>query len=183
MRQFDDRLEIESPGRLPGLVRVQNIQNMRFSRNPHIARVLAEMTGYVRELNEGVRRMFEEMEQHGLRAPVFSVGEGNVRVTLYKLPEETLPLSTEGIEATMAALRKGINNKRLEPLLAALKTRQQMPPQEIMALLGVTPPTVRNYMRILEREGLVRFSTQSRTNPTAQWIVSEAPFWKLLENN
>ena len=59
--RFEDRLEIESPGRLPGLVRVQNIQNARYARNPHIARVLADTTGYVRELNEGVRRMFDEM--------------------------------------------------------------------------------------------------------------------------
>lgn len=51
IRHFTDRLEIESPGRLPGLVRVQNIRTARLSRNPHVARVLTEMTDYVRESN------------------------------------------------------------------------------------------------------------------------------------
>ena len=34
---FDDRIEFLSPGKLPGIVTVENIQNTRFSRNPLIA--------------------------------------------------------------------------------------------------------------------------------------------------
>ena len=178
VRQFDDRLEIESPGRLSGLVRVQNIQNMRFSRNPHIARVLAEMTGYVRELNEGVRRIFEEMEQYGLRAPIFSVGEGTVRVTLYKSPNGLDQSQAEKISATLAPLRKRIGEEKLELLLSTLKTRRQMLPRDIMLVLGVSSPTIRNHMRILAEAGLVILNTQSRTDPNAQWEITEAPFWK-----
>ena len=53
VKQFTDRLEVESPGRFPKLVRVENIRRSRFSRNPHIARVLAELTDYVREMKRG----------------------------------------------------------------------------------------------------------------------------------
>lgn len=49
---YDERLEIQSPGKLPNLVTVDNIRETRFSRNPQIARVLTEM-GWVRELNKG----------------------------------------------------------------------------------------------------------------------------------
>jgi len=35
---FEDRLEVESQGRLPGLVRVDKIRSTRFARNPRIAR-------------------------------------------------------------------------------------------------------------------------------------------------
>ena len=49
---YDDRIEFLSPGRLPSIVTVENIQNTRFSRNPLIARVLTDF-GWVRELNEG----------------------------------------------------------------------------------------------------------------------------------
>lgn len=48
---FDDRMEIQSPGKLPNIVTLDNMRNTRYSRNPGIARVLAEM-GWVRELNE-----------------------------------------------------------------------------------------------------------------------------------
>ena len=56
---FDDRLEIESPGRLPNVVTVDNIKETRYSRNPRISRVLTEF-GWVRELNEGVKRIYSE---------------------------------------------------------------------------------------------------------------------------
>ena len=57
---FDDRLEILSPGKLPSIVTIDNIRDTRFSRNPRIARVLTEF-GWVRELNEGVKRIYEDM--------------------------------------------------------------------------------------------------------------------------
>ena len=58
---FDDRLEIYSPGKLPNIVTVENIKHERFYRNPRIARTLTEF-GWVREMNEGVKRIYSEME-------------------------------------------------------------------------------------------------------------------------
>ena len=57
---FDNRLEIHSPGKLPNIVTVENIRHERFSRNPRIARTLTEF-GWVREMNEGVKRIYSEM--------------------------------------------------------------------------------------------------------------------------
>ena len=56
---FADRLEVESPGRLPGLVRmsVEAIRSTWFARNPRVARTVLEF-GFGRELGEGVDRMF-----------------------------------------------------------------------------------------------------------------------------
>jgi len=68
---FDDRLEILSLGELPNIVTVDNIKEIRFSRNPKMARMLTEF-GYVRELNEGVKRIYSEMENNYLEAPVYS---------------------------------------------------------------------------------------------------------------
>ena len=68
---YDDRIEFLSPGRLPSIVTVENIQNTRFSRNPLIARVLTDF-GWVRELNEGVKRIYTDMESYFLEPPVFS---------------------------------------------------------------------------------------------------------------
>lgn len=72
---FDDRIEFLSPGKLPNIVTVQNIQNTRFSRNPLIARVLSDF-GWVRELNEGVKRIYTDMESFFLEPPVFSEPNG-----------------------------------------------------------------------------------------------------------
>lgn len=78
---FDDRLEILSPGKLPSVVTVDNIRDMRFSRNPRIARVLTEF-GWVRELNEGVKRIYEDMEDFFLDEPIYSEPEQSVRLVL-----------------------------------------------------------------------------------------------------
>lgn len=78
---YDDRLEIESPGKLPSPVTIKNIQNTRYSRNPRISRVLTEF-GWVRELNEGVKRIYSDMNNFFLDDPVYSEPENSVKLVL-----------------------------------------------------------------------------------------------------
>jgi toxin-antitoxin system, toxin component, fic family len=78
---FDDRLEIRSPGKLPNIVNIDNIQITRYSRNPRIPRVLTEF-GWVRELNEGVKRIFSDMKDFYLDPPEYSEPEQTVRLIL-----------------------------------------------------------------------------------------------------
>lgn len=40
IKMFDDRIVVESPGKLPGLVKIDNIRHTHFSRNPKIAEFL-----------------------------------------------------------------------------------------------------------------------------------------------
>ena len=68
---FDNRIVVESPGSLPGLVRLNNIRNVHFSRNPKIAGLLKDYK-YVKEFGEGVDRMCNEMVELGLSEPEFS---------------------------------------------------------------------------------------------------------------
>lgn len=78
---FDDRLEILSPGVLPNIVTVKNILNQRYSRNPRIARILCEF-GWVKEMNEGVKRIYSEMEKSFLKKPQYSEPNSNVLLIL-----------------------------------------------------------------------------------------------------
>ena len=78
---FDNRLEIHSPGKLPNIVTVENIRHERFSRNPRIARTLTEF-GWVREMNEGVKRIYSEMESAFLHEPCYSEPGNKVVLTL-----------------------------------------------------------------------------------------------------
>ena len=78
---FDDRLEIYSPGKLPNIVTVENIKHERFSRNPRIARTLTEF-GWVREMNEGVKRIYSEMESYFLHEPKYTEPGNKVVLTL-----------------------------------------------------------------------------------------------------
>ena len=78
---YDDRLEIESPGKLPSIVTLDNIKETRYSRNPRIARILTDF-GWVRELNEGVKRIYSDMEKYFLDDPVYSEPGQSVRLVL-----------------------------------------------------------------------------------------------------
>ena len=72
IKMFDDRIVVESPGKLPGLVKTDNIRHTHFSRNPKIAEFLKAYK-YVKEYGEGVNRMFQEMENAGLSDPIYHV--------------------------------------------------------------------------------------------------------------
>ena len=69
-------MEIYSPGRLGGFVTLATMMTKRYSRNPQIARVLNEM-GIVRELNEGVKRIYSEMQKYFLKEPIYSEPDSN----------------------------------------------------------------------------------------------------------
>ena len=79
---FKDRMEITSPGRLPGPVTVANIKDERFSRNPAIVQVLADLR-YIERLGYGVDRVIELTRHHGLPEPVFTETDGGFKVTIY----------------------------------------------------------------------------------------------------
>jgi len=86
---FDDRLEMRSPGMLVEPVTIERLQHrerVHASRNPRLVRVLTDM-GYMRELGEGVPRMFEVMEREGLKPPEFRIEGGSVfTVILHNSP-------------------------------------------------------------------------------------------------
>lgn len=74
---FDDRMEIRSPGKLAGLVTLENMKSVRYARNPKISETMAQL-GLVKELNEGVSRIYEEMEKFFLESPVYEITQGDI---------------------------------------------------------------------------------------------------------
>ena len=70
VRMFDDRLEVMSPGGLPGHITVENIITEHFSRNPQMVKVLFHWH-YIEELGIGIDRMIREMIEKGGGQPKF----------------------------------------------------------------------------------------------------------------
>jgi len=83
---FDDRLEILSPGKLLSslsIIDLEELKGVHQSRNTYIARVLREF-GYVRELGEGIKRIFELMESNDLKKPKIESPNKSFIVTFFK---------------------------------------------------------------------------------------------------
>ena len=72
---YDDRMEILSPGDLPNIITIENIRQKRYARNPIISRTLTEL-GLVKELNEGVSRIYREMSEFFLEDPIYQEEKG-----------------------------------------------------------------------------------------------------------
>lgn len=153
---FRDRMEVESPGRLPGLVRTENIRRTRFARNPRVARALSDL-GYGRELGEGVNRMFEEMERVGLPQPLYEQGPASVRVTL-----RADPLGARMLEVLPAGSGRFVEY---------VTQRGRVTTSEAVDLLGRARPTALRYLRRLEGAGLLE-RVGSTYDPTAYWRLS-----------
>ncbi len=79
---FADRLEVHSPGGLPGPVNLDNLLEARFARNAVITQVLSDL-GFVERLGYGLDRVVRVMRQTGLRPPRFEETAGTFRVTLF----------------------------------------------------------------------------------------------------
>lgn len=79
---FADRLEVHSPGGLPGPVNIKNLLEARFSRNAVIAQVLSDL-GFVERLGYGLNRVVTVMKQNNLPQPQFEEMGGAFRVTLF----------------------------------------------------------------------------------------------------
>jgi len=82
VRMFSDRLEVISPGGLPGFITVENIKDEHFSRNPRLVGGLFHW-GYIEELGLGIDRMIEVMEQAGHSPPKFDARPYSFAVALH----------------------------------------------------------------------------------------------------
>jgi ATP-dependent DNA helicase RecG len=86
VRMFTDRMEITSPGGLPGFITVDNIVEEHFSRNPRLVSGLYQW-GYIEELGLGVDLMIEEMVRAGHPPPKFKDTPYSFTVTLRNIRE------------------------------------------------------------------------------------------------
>jgi ATP-dependent DNA helicase RecG len=95
VRIFDNRIEVQSPGRLPAHITPYNILNERFARNGALVRLLNKFPNPPnKDVGEGLNTAFEKMHQLGLREPSIEERDSDVLITirheLLASPEQTI---------------------------------------------------------------------------------------------
>ena len=156
---FDDRIEIGSPGRFPGIADLTAPLSIpRFARNPRIARACADLS-LGQELGEGIRRMFEEMRIAGLSGPIYTQTSGSVHLTL------------------SSTFRGGLAETEMSPgagaILRLLRQADRASTGELVRELGISRPTALRMLRRLEDAGLAEWVGQSKRDPRAFWRSTE----------
>lgn len=126
---WDDRIEIRSPGGLPGPITLENIRTEHYSRNRRIMRNLKALK-LVEEYGEGIDRMFDLMDARLMEPPLIVSSQSSVAVTLknrflVSVEEQVwlaalghMSLSSGERRALAVARREGsVTRRRLKELL------------------------------------------------------------------
>lgn len=83
IRIYDNRIEIESPGRLPGHVTAKNILDTQCARNPTIVRLINKFPDPPnKDVGEGLNTAFDAMRSLRLKDPIIEEKESSVLVTI-----------------------------------------------------------------------------------------------------
>jgi ATP-dependent DNA helicase RecG len=150
---FDDRIEVRSPGLPPSPVTIEQLrrqERVHFSRNPLLVRALADL-GYLREMGEGIPRMFQEMEHHGLHAPEFSTEGFVFTVTLRNTPVYD--------DATLRWLNQfgtaNVNSRQRRLLAYAYSHGKSFSTMDYQRIGEVDRDTAYREIRIMVKQGIV----------------------------
>ncbi|MBM3127867.1 MAG: DeoR family transcriptional regulator [Chloroflexi bacterium] len=156
---FSDRIEVYSPGRLPGHVTVENIVDERFSRNEVIAQVLADL-GFIERLGYGIDRMIRQMREWGLPAPRFAETTNGFKVTLRGPGEK---LVSEEIEKSK--WRKLDLNDRQQAALDFIAKHQRVANRDYREMFpDVSEETIRRDLAdLVEKDVLIKMGDKKGT--------------------
>ena len=190
IKMFDDRLVFETPGKLPGIVRTDNIRHTHFSRNPKIAEYL-KAYDYVKEFGEGVDRMCRELSAIGTKEPQYHLvafimkasvwanvleGQEKARERQEDIPSDeaegditqklprNYPETTQKQDVDITPVQKGIIDFLLLHPYAGRK--------EISSNLGsLSEDGVKYNLKVLQQKGIIK-----RIGP------AKGGYWKVLSD-
>jgi len=156
---FADRLEVYSPGRLPGHVTPENMVSERFARNETIMQVLADM-GFVERLGYGIDRMLQLMSDDGLPPPEFEETANGFRVTLRGHGERLIESRPDGFRWAALSL-----NPRQEKALAYVAEHGRLTNRELQELCPeISAETIRRDLAdLVDKDVLIRVGDKRAT--------------------
>ena len=168
VKMFDDRIVVESPGNLPGIVRLNNMRQVHFSRNPKIAAFLHEYD-YVQEFGEGVDRMYREMEKAGLPAPEYKDVAFMLNATIRNRINVAESVVDNVVESVVDNVADAIKLSSTEQaILDHLQLSPELSAKELAALLHKTSRTIQRNINSLKEKGILKREGSDRRG---RWIV------------
>lgn len=151
IRIYDNRVEVESPGRLPGHVTVNNILDAQSARNPKLVRLINKFPNAPnKDVGEGLNTAFDAMTKLRLKQPII---EEHDKAVLVIIKHERLA-SPEEIVVEYLSENDSISNKKGREL-TGIKSEN----------------TMKRVFYRLRDVGLIQMTGRSRS---AAWVKTEA---------
>ena len=149
---FDDRIEVRSPGKLPGPVKAKKIlghDKIHYARNPLMARVLTD-AGFMQSLGNGLPRIFQEMNQQGLNPPEWKEEE-----TFFCLVFRNTPILDENTSAWLKRFSDYTLNPRQKRILTYARVHGGIFSSSDYQKFGVDRDGAYTEIKDLVRQGIV----------------------------
>jgi ATP-dependent DNA helicase RecG len=156
VRMYSDRLEVISPGGLPGFITVDNIVDEHFSRNPRIVAGLFQW-GYIEELGLGIDKMIDVMKKEGHQPPQFEAKPYSFTVKLFNARSKEKSVS-------MAEIPPNVNGRQARAL-TYVRERGSITNREYRQLCtDVSPETLRlDLVDLVEKGMLLKIGSKKGT--------------------
>lgn len=163
-----------SPGKLPGLVTIDNIRTERYARNPQISRVLTDL-GIVRELNEGVARIYDEMKEFFLDEPEY---EENNNMILKLTLKNNIAIRKERKNGN---LLKSINISDIwdeltvieQQVLQVIFDNKEIKTSKISELINRDVRATQRVLKKLETKNLIEWVGTSKWDPKGTYRIKQ----------
>ncbi|GAI99429.1 unnamed protein product, partial [marine sediment metagenome] len=159
VKMFRDCVVIESPGLLPRPLTLERIRSLNYrpvSRNPIIARAMFDMK-FMEERGGGIRRMHDEMLNHGLKEPDFNYDSGYFAVTFHGPGEKILDIHPKKVTIVHAIepAKLALLNERQKGILKYLLEYGRIASEECTRHFNIARDTANRDFRRLIEKGLI----------------------------
>jgi ATP-dependent DNA helicase RecG len=158
---FADRIEVQSPGRLPAPLTLDTLGEEYALRNRVIAELLFNIR-YIERWNTGILRMRQLMRQHGLPEPVFQEIGQTFRVTFLGPGDRILDLIPEAGVTDLRAL--GFNERQVQALALMVNEGRELTNREYREMFGISYMTAFRDLNALVKTGQARVIGSGRAS-------------------
>lgn len=152
VRVYDNRIEIESPGRLPGHITLENILSEQSARNPKIVRLINKFPDPPnKDVGEGLNTAFEAMRKLRLKEPAIEQREHSVVVNIRHQPLASAP----------------------DTVMEYLKTHDEITNMIARELTGIrSENSMKNVFLALKERGMIEPVPGKEIGPKSAWRKS-----------
>ena len=153
---------------------LDTMRTKRYSRNPQIARVLNEL-GIVRELNEGVKRIYSEMQRFFLKDPIYSEPDGN---SVLLVLDNNIVMRSRRKEESMlkdnTIQDKWKNLNYLErQVLTTIFDKGEINSEETAKIINRSKPTAIKLLNKLIDLKLIEWTGTSKSDTKGRYIIKK----------
>jgi ATP-dependent DNA helicase RecG len=172
LRIFSNRLEIISPGALPGSMTIEKMKaGHRYARNALIMEVLREYN-YVEERGMGIRtKVIPQVKAITGKEPEFTADEDCLIITMYRDETTLAPVNVPASETINETINETIKLTVLQKdILREINLNPSATYEEIGEKLSIYRATVARHLNLLKKAG---FISRMGSRKTGYWRIDK----------